>query len=55
MQARYYAEGMATLRSWTQKDIDGNKRYYEMIVDSLMCKVHSHDENPLLRLYDMEG
>jgi hypothetical protein len=55
MQERYYVEGIATLKTWTQTDIDSCKHDYEFAVDLLMCKAHSHDENLLQRLFDMEG
>lgn len=54
MQARYYNEGMATLKSWSKKEIESDKHHYEIAVEMLMCKVHSHDEDSLLKLYNME-
>jgi len=54
MQERYYAEAMTTLKKWSKEEIESDKRHYEMVLDSIMCNVHSHDENPLHKLFDME-
>lgn len=55
IQNEYYVKVMTALKNWTQKRIDSSKRPYEILIDRMMCKVHSHDENPLEQLYDMEG
>jgi hypothetical protein len=45
---------MTTLKKWSKEEIESDKRHYEMVLDSIMCNVHSHDENPLHKLFDME-
>lgn len=54
MQARFYSEGIATLQSWTKEEIEQDKKEFQDAVEMLMCNLHSHDENPLERLYDLE-
>ena len=32
MQYRYYVEGIATLKTWSKKDIEGDKEHFEKVV-----------------------
>lgn len=69
MQARYFAECMATLNSWGEKEKKLMSEDWQGKVDGLKCKPHTHDphhgtitetehlaihNDPFHKLYDME-
>jgi hypothetical protein len=55
MQERYFNECMETLYNWTEKERADPNEHWQEKVDNLKCNPHSHEENPILKLYDIEG
>jgi hypothetical protein len=55
MQGRYFYEALAALNRWSKAEKEDPAEHWQEKMDSYKCKPHTHDENPLAKLYNMEG